>query len=127
MRFCHAMLDMAILKLGRSINCNAQASRKRDQRKSTWQAIERKRRQNEQPKRAPFREKERVKKDCDPNPANPNRKGEKALFQLLAHSGHSNRAPQCPLSGEDRTSAKTCHTCAAGEPQRKATVSVRGI
>jgi hypothetical protein len=37
--------------------------------------VERKRRRKEQPKRAPFREQDRAKKDCDPNPAKPNGKG----------------------------------------------------
>jgi hypothetical protein len=37
--------------------------------------VERKRRQNEQPKRAPSREKERTNEGCDPKPAKPNGKG----------------------------------------------------
>jgi hypothetical protein len=37
--------------------------------------VEGKRRQNEQPKRAPSPEKERTNEGCDPKPAKPNGKG----------------------------------------------------
>jgi len=50
--------------------------------------VEGKRRQNEQPKRAPFREKERAKKDCNPNPAKPNGEGYGLAIRDIPPEGH---------------------------------------
>jgi hypothetical protein len=61
--------------------------------------VERKRRQNEQPKRAPFREKERAKKECDPNPAKPNRKGDGTACRDITRPSINDEAQRSPPEG----------------------------